>query len=292
MTTVGALDALKKQRPEWIPWLAVVEESLRETTHARWEGTVPDISETSGNGTPLLSGLTLNVDSAAVRRVFDRLIAAAAGSGSPRMATLERARRADVDVLALLRSSLQQQGDDAAALASASAADAEALQAVVALLALPVLQACNRRWSSSTPKSWTQGYCPVCGSWPAFAEVRGIERTRYLRCGRCGGEWQASILLCGYCGTVDHNDLVALVPEKAAAPGAIDACKRCQGYVKTFTRLQGCAPAAVMLEDLKTVDLDVAALEQGYTRPSGTGCSLEVIISDTGASRRFFAWNA
>ena len=285
------MDALKKQRPEWIPWLAVVEESLRETTHSRWEATVPDVSSPSANGTPLLSGVTLNVDAGAVRRVFDLLIAAAARSGAPRMATLGRARRADVDVLALLRSSLRQQGDDAAALASASAADADALQAVVALLALPVLQACNRRWSSLTPKSWTQGYCPICGSWPAFAEVRGIERTRYLRCGRCGGEWQASILHCGYCQTVDHNDLVALVPENAPGPGAIDACKRCQGYVKTFTRLQGCAPDAVMLEDLKTVDLDIAALEQGFTRPSGAGYTIDVALADPRA-RRFFAWNA
>ena len=53
-----------------------------------------------------------------------------------------------------------------------------------------------------------EGYCPVCGAWPAFAEMRGIERSRYLRCGRCGGGWQAQCLSCSYCGMTDHEELI------------------------------------------------------------------------------------
>jgi FdhE protein len=291
MTAPGALDALKRQRPEWSPWLAVVEEILGETASTRWDAAVPNPPGARGNGTPLVSGSSLSVDPSDVRRVLKRAIRAAARTGAPKMASLKRALDGDVDVLALLAGSLRQQDDPLAAYASACGADPEAFQAVAALLAVPVLHACRRRWASSIPPSWMEGYCPVCGSWPAFAEVRGIERTRYLRCGRCGGEWLGSILRCACCGTTDHEDFVSLVSEQAGSPRSIEACRRCHGYVKTFTRLQGCAPSAVMLEDLASVDLDVAALEQGYTKPPGAGYAVDVTIGSAAAKRAFLAWH-
>ena len=138
--------------------------------------------------------------------------------------------------------------------------------------------------------SWVEGYCPVCGSLPSFAEVRGIERNRYFRCGRCGSEWHSRALVCPYCAMSDHDELVALVPEKGGSNAVIDACQRCLGYVKTFTRLQGCSPGAVMLEDLASVDLDVAAIEHGFARPPGPGFALGITVTDSVARRGFFAW--
>ena len=86
----------------------------------------------------------------------------------------------------------------------------------------------------------------------------------------------------------DHEELVSLVPEKSGSNSVIDACKHCLGYVKTFTTLQASPAAKVMLDDLATVDLDVAALEQGYKRPQGTGYSLNVTVTDNGGARRRF----
>ena len=83
----------------------------------------------------------------------------------------------------------------------------------------------------------------------------------------------------------DHNQLVSLVPEKAGANSVIEGCKRCLGYVKTFTKLQGSAPARVIIDDLASVDLDLAAFEQGHRRPSGTGYALTVTVSDLAAAR-------
>jgi hypothetical protein len=34
-----------------------------------------------------------------------------------------------------------------------------------------------------------------------------------------------------------------------------------------------------MLEDLASVDLDVAALDQGYARPSSAGCSIALSVN-------------
>ena len=143
--------------------------------------------------------------------------------------------------------------------------------AVELLLALPLLHACRRRWQDALPPAWPHGYCPLCGAWPAFAELCGVERSRHLRCGRCGAAWRAHGLSCPYCGTTDHQALGSLIAEEGAAPWSIEVCERCRGYVKTFTRLQPGAPAQGLIDDLASVELDLAAKQRGYLRPEGPG---------------------
>jgi formate dehydrogenase maturation protein FdhE len=60
----------------------------------------------------------------------------------------------------------------------------------------------------------------------------------------------------------------------------IGACKRCLGYVKTFTKLQGCPSAEVIIEDLASVALDMVAAEHGYKRPQGAGYMLNVTLTE------------
>jgi FdhE protein len=269
-----------------------VDEILRETAAPIWDAAVPPGARATRNAVPLLAGATLALQSNTVRRLLKRLIRIASRTGTPKMATLEAAPRADADILPLFTASVCQDHLCIDEFAAASAADAEAFHAVVALLPVPLLHACHRRWASSISESWVEGHCPVCGSWPAFAEVRGIERSRYFRCGRCGGEWHARALWCPYCDTSDHDNFVALVPENGGSNVVIDGCRQCLGYVKTLTRLQGCPPDTVMVEDLASVELDVAALEHGYRRPSGAGRPLEITVTDSRATRRFFAWSS
>jgi FdhE protein len=208
------------------------------------------------------------------------------------MSTLKGALSEDLEMLPLFTASLCQNNDLIKELTATSGADAAALQAIITLLPVPFLHACNRRWASSISPAWVEGYCPVCGSRPAFAEVRGIERNRYYRCGRCGGEWHAHALQCPFCAMSDHHQLTVLVPEQGSSNDVIEACQHCLGYVKTFTRLQGCSPAAVMLEDLASVDLDVAAIEHGFARPPGPGLALEITVTDKGRRPGFFAWKS
>jgi FdhE protein len=287
-----ALDRLRQRQPEWAPWLAVVEEVMREAATSRWDAWVPPTVTLRAAGAPLLSRTQCGVDGGSVRRLLDRVIRMAARAGTPQMATLATLSDAQFDALMLFTASLCHDADRIRDVADSCGADAEALHSVLALLPVPFLHGCNRTLSPSIPESWGEGYCPVCGSWPSFAEVRGIERSRHFRCGRCGSEWHAHSLCCPYCGTRDHNELVALVPEQATANAVVEACKQCLGYVKTFTTLQGCPPGAVMTEDLASVALDVAAIDHGYARPTGAGYPIEVLVTDVGAKRRFFAWNA
>jgi FdhE protein len=271
------LATLKRQRPEWEPWLAVVEEVLQENQWRIWSGAVPNAAVPSG-AAPRLAGAVITVSSREVQRLLDRLLRKASRSGTPQMATLEHVSDAKLDILDLFAATVCQDVDRLVEIAAACGAEPGAFQAVAALLPVPFLQACNRSWATTVPEDWVEPYCPVCGAWPAFAEVRGIERSRYYRCGRCGGEWHAHGLSCPFCETTDHRDLDALVPESPGASAVVDACTRCRGYVKTFNRLQGCAPLAVLLEDLGGVALDVAALEQGYHRPAGAGYAFEIEV--------------
>jgi FdhE protein len=281
MTAIeNGMQNLKRRHPEWEPWLAIVQQVLGETDNPEWDAAVPVCAGAPQSKIPLLSGTTLTLQKRSLRRLWAGLIRTAHQSGTPKMATLQRAQNSSLDILSLFKAALCQDAERLTEIAALLGTDSEALQAVAALMPIPFLHACNRRWATSTSAGWSEGYCPVCGAWPALAEVRGIERSRYLRCGRCGGEWRAHCLFCPYCGTKDHERLVSLVPDRTGALCVIDACKHCLGYVKTFTILQGSPPAKILLDDLASVDFDVAAFEQGYRRPQGAGCAPSVTVTE------------
>ena len=279
MTPVDTgLQELTSRHPEWEPWLAVVQTILNETADPKWDAVVPPCTQTRSK-VPLLAEAEIHLEEGLVRRLLTQLVHVASRSRTPKMATLAPVAQSELDNLALFKASLHQDSNQLTEIAGALGVDGEALQAVAGLLPVPFLQACNRHWNRSVRADWTDGYCPICGAWPVFAEVRGIERSRYLRCGRCGAEWQMHCLSCPYCGITDHEELVSLVAENNASNAVIDACKRCFGYVKIFTRLQGSPPAQVILDDLASVELDVVAAAQGYKRPQGTGYFLNVNLA-------------
>jgi FdhE protein len=268
------VEALGRQYPEWKPWLPVVEEVLNEAADSKWDRFIPSTPEPQPD-IPLLARATLIVDLAFVRQWISRLMRTARQSGTGKMATLGRADSTDTP--GLFKASLCQDSERLKQLALSIEADPDAFRAVADLVPVPFLHACAKRWSRPG-NAWMQGYCFLCGAWAAFAEVRGIERSRHLRCGRCESDWEARWLYCIYCGMTDHEQLVSLVPETGTPTRTIEACKRCLGYLKSFMTLQGSPAGKVMVDDLASVDLDLVALEQQYKRPVGLGYALEVAI--------------
>ena len=126
---------------------------------------------------------------------------------------------------------------------------------------------------------WLRGYCPLCGGWPTLVEMRGLDRSRRLRCGRCNGDWQLPVLRCPYCDELRHHQLHALAPEGDEQTRRVDVCESCKGYIKTFTTLQAQPLRSLALLDLATLELDVMAQDRGYTRPSRPGYPLEVSLT-------------
>ena len=281
MTPFNGIDDLLQQRAEWAPWLAVVRSALDELKHPEWAAAAVRIGTVRKPNAPLLARSTVQVDRRAVRRTYENVMTRAAGVATRAMASLQGVTDAALDPLAVLEATLNRDHERLAQYASAANADADAFRAVAALVAMPLLHARNQH-ARSPSKTWSQSYCPICGGWPAFAEVRGIERSRYLRCADCGSEWQATCLRCTFCDTTNHDQLASLIPEQPAAGASIDACNACLGYIKVFATLRGVPSGDIALHDIATAELDIAAVERGYRRPTSAAYLLDVKVTEYG----------
>jgi FdhE protein len=289
--TVSPMRELQRDHPEWRPWLTVIAEVLRQAVDPAWERLVPRAAQPT-QPAPLLENATIVISTDLLHRWAERLTKTAMAAGTPQMAMLKGFEPDEPQAMELFCLALSHNLAAGKKMACDLEIDFDAFWSVAALLPVPFLHACRRRWASLRRENWFEGYCPLCGAWPAYAEIRGIDRSRYLRCGRCGEEWPCHWLHCPFCATDDHDQHVSLVSEAGASSRAIDACKYCGGYVKSFTTLQGVDGVGVTIADLASVDLDIAALEQGYRRPDGAGFALDVaVLAEQTFSQRIFSWS-
>ena len=278
MTSASAaasrLEALRSANPEWCTWLALLDVAVGALSDPVWRRAVPDAPCAKGDGTPLLGETLLTVDRRAVSDFVARLMSAATDSPAGNLSVIAE----KTEVTDLLEAAVRCDYPRLAVLAAAAGAEPAALHAVAPLLVLPILQSCARSWLLCVPSDWDRGYCPVCGAWPALAEARGLEGSRRLRCGGCGSDWGAAWLRCPFCGTDDHNRLGALVSEATGPTRKLDVCFSCHGYVKTLTVLKPTPARDIPIADLETVDLDLAALAHGFSRPSEPGYRLRTTV--------------
>jgi FdhE protein len=107
----------------------------------------------------------------------------------------------------------------------------------------------------------------VCGSWPLLGEFRGLEQTRYLRCGLCAASWAFPRLCCPFCATNDHRQLGYLHVEGEEGKERAATCDACQGYIKMVSSLQELTGPGLLVKDLSTVPLDLAASQRGFFVP-------------------------
>jgi FdhE protein len=163
------------------------------------------------------------------------------------------------------------------AIADAAALPREPVRAVLPLAAYPWLERCGARCADRGAEH-AEAWCFVCGAWATLAEARGLEGARRLRCGRCGGDWSGQWLRCPFCGTDEHARLRGLVGATTGESRRADGCAACGAWVKTVTTLGASTVGELRLLDLATVELDVAALERGWTRPAGLGVRLDVRV--------------
>ena len=127
------------------------------------------------------------------------------------------------------------------------------------------LSAAEGRSASPALANWNRGYCPACGSWPALAEVVGGHRV--LRCSFCALAWELATYACIYCGE-DAEPFVTAAPDEERKDRRVEICKGCAGYLKTVDVLELSPFPLLAIADLKTMDLDLAAMERGYGRPT------------------------
>jgi FdhE protein len=112
--------------------------------------------------------------------------------------------------------------------------------------------------------AWRHGYCPLCGSWPALAEVKCTHRV--LRCSFCALAWELAGYACIYCGE-DGERFMTAAPNEDRKDRRVEVCAACRAYLKTVD-VQELSPFPLLaIADLETMDLDMAAMERGYARP-------------------------
>jgi FdhE protein len=277
------LAALERQRPEWRAWLRLLAEVRAELDDPAWaeplggaDGIVATgsaaeempLEEMPLEEMPLLEGRTLLVDPARLQRLLRRLARAAADGNSPDTAALRHYRPSATEATRLVEETAGQHPS------------ATGLAIVAELAALPLFRACERLLRNLMPTWWPHGHCPICGGWPILAELRGLDRTRRLRCGRCAGDWEVPWMCCAYCGEKDHGQLGALVPgNQGEELLRVEICARCGQYLKSIATLQATPSFELLLRDLETVELDLVALDRGYSRPAGRGIPLTLRVT-------------
>ncbi len=272
------IEAERARRPEAEVWLGLLARALDASELPAWTRLAPRLPSVRDREAPLLHDAFVAVDGRAARRWVRGLLKAAAASAEPGAASLAGLRGRNLDPLELLAAAA---GEDAAAveaIAARGGADPLALTAVARLAALPLLHGCAAALAPKLPAGWARGWCPVCGGWPSLAELRGLERARVLRCGRCATGWELPLLVCPFCDEHDHDNQFSFAADGEEQKRRVDVCQTCHGYIKTLTTLSPLHAWAVPLEDLATVELDIVAAERELRRPDALGFDTDVRV--------------
>ncbi|HEY3108859.1 MAG TPA: formate dehydrogenase accessory protein FdhE, partial [Chloroflexota bacterium] len=219
---VGRLEALAASDPAVAPMARLLGLAFRAAGEAGWAAAIPPLDAGRlADGMPLLHGAELAVDAARLQRHFE---AVAAAAGAPSIGRL--------DALGPVAASIRQDTSALAELAGAAGLEPDLLGTIAHAAALPLLLAAGRAGEAALrdDRGWEAGCCPVCAAWPTLAELRGLARERWLRCGRCGGGWRYRPSRCPYCAAGDHRQLGYLAPAADRESRRAATCDACRGY--------------------------------------------------------------
>ena len=225
-----------------------------------------------GGGLPLLRGESVPLDAAALLRRWRRACGAlrhCAERQAAATALAEAPRRGVLDLGELAREVLAGRAAALPARIEALGLDAGLAAFFLRVALLPVLARFRIDLAPLLAGArWERGDCPTCGSWPLLGEFRGLGQARFLRCGLCAGEWECPRLFCPFCGTRDHHQLGYFHVEGEEAKHRAATCAGCGGYVKLVTTLTALSGPRLLVADLATFHLDLAAAERGYAGPA------------------------
>ncbi len=217
---------------------------------------------------PLLRNATIALDEKGLRRRCLELCEVAGRQDAGAAEIARAVKQGALSVPEAARSILAGRADEVAEQADALGLDAGQWGLLLRLTLLPALAAGRGRLGTVREGLvWGQGYCPACGSWPLLAEYRGLEQNRWLRCGLCGDGWEFPRLACPFCGETDHRHLEYLHVEGEEGRHRAATCATCRGYVKTVSTLGLLSVPALLVADLATLHLDLAAADWGYAVP-------------------------
>jgi FdhE protein len=228
-----------------------------------------------GRGIPALYGepipLPLNMLTLTAREFCDRL--ATGGAGESAEAVAHALASHTLDAAGLLSAVFGRDQQRVRMLAAQHALVPDLVWLVAEMALAPFVHLLQKRILDSSAdadpvtvacKTWDRGFCPVCGSWPAVIEA--VAGAHVLRCSFCAAGWQLSSYRCLYCA--NDGDLFITAAPNPEEPGRrVQACGNCGAYVKVLELAAPTQFPMAAIEDLASMDLDVAAIEHKYVRP-------------------------
>jgi FdhE protein len=286
------LSALVEDAPDLSPLPSMQLRVIRSAADSHWAAGLPEkVIEDRGEAAPLLNNATIGLDRVRLRHLLDELAESLHTNAELASALRSAMDNGAMNPIELVYTAITYDDERVQQMAQRAGIEGEPVGVLAQLSALPVLLAYGRHVASTVATMpWSNGYCPVCGAWPTLAEMRGLNREYWLRCGRCASEWQYNAGSCVFCGEEDHERLGYLAAENERESRRAATCEECHGYVKTFASLGHLSVAEIAAHDLLSVELDVAALEAGYSRPSATGFRLNVRVEPLKTSFSWRGW--
>ena len=267
------LTALEREIPEWQSWAAMLRVLAQAIGDPVWRDPVRDLTGVGG-ASPILDAQRLRLPEHAMSRLVQALLDIAQGTKAR-----GDANALDADsLLPLVHASITGDSRTIDTTAQSLGMRTAVLATVLQAATLPLFSAGAAQLAHAIPSHWPHGFCPACGAWPVLAELLGLDRSRRLRCGRCGTGWDMPWLVCAFCQEADHAKLGTLVPASGAQGHKIETCGTCRGYLKTIAVLKPGSHLDLLLADLESVPLDVAAQGEGLVRPEGPGHPLTVSL--------------
>jgi len=268
------LDRLAAERPAFaapVKWLRQLLDDLAPLT-SPVPGLILDPTrarEKLASGVPLLRDERVPVDGKAFRKRWQRACAAlqSVNPEASAAALADAVKRKRLDPEALVGALVAGRPEIVHRRAEELSLDPTLAASLLRFALFPHFTALAASLSSLRDgTAWERGYCPTCGSWPLLGEFRGLDQSRFLRCGLCGDEWQVSHLRCPFCDCRDHERLSFLHVEGEEGKWRAAVCDQCRGYVKMVATLSALPPLALLVADVTTLHLDLAAAERGYTQ--------------------------
>jgi FdhE protein len=269
------LDRLLVERPafaEPLRWLRAVLPTLAPADDLPPFNISPaDAHAKLAAGVPLLRGEPLTLDAKDFRRRWDEACAALEsvrpdGAGA---ALSEALRAKQLDAAALLDAVLAGRSADVYRRAEELGLDPALTATLLRFTLFPLFTALAAGLAPLREGAvWERGYCPTCGGWPLLGEYRGLDQSRFLRCGLCADGWEVPRLWCPFCGNRDHHQLSFFHAEGEEARYRAALCTACGRYVKMISTLSALPPLPLLVADATTLHLDLAASERGFTARS------------------------
>ena len=227
-----------------------------------------------GAGIPALTGEPIQLPVDALRPTFLELCQALVegGGGEAAQQIRSAAESGQINVHALLMLALRREQGAMRAAATRAGLGHDLLWLVADLGVSPfvhtlldsVFGAATEPLTSALA-TWSRGYCPLCGSWPALAERLG--GSRRLRCSLCAAAWDLPDGQCLYCGE-SGEPFVVLTPDASKPGRTLETCRSCKGYGKVLDTDKSVPFPLLPLADLDSMDLDMVAMHGGFARPA------------------------